>query len=324
MAFLSNKRVLVAGGTGMIGIPLVEMLVERGAKVRVVSLDDPSRAHKDAEFHRLDMTSFDNCMKACEGMDYVFNLLGVKGSPAVTTTKPASMFVPTITFDTAMMEAARRRAVGGFLFSSSIAVYQPAERLYEDSVWSTFPSPNDRFAGWAKRIGELQADAYRIEHGWKNIDIVRPANVYGPHDNFDRENAMVVPSLIRRAVEGQDPLKVWGDGSAVRDFIHARDCARGMLVVAEKNPGQPVNLGSGQGVRISELVEAIAAALPKKPRVEYDASKPRGDARRVLDTARAESLGFAPQISLKDGVAEVVEWYRRNRERTDNRYDVFA
>lgn len=323
MAFFTGRKVLVAGGTGMIGIPLVELLVGQEAKVRVASLDDPSRAHPACEFLRLDLTSFDNCLKACAGMDYVFNLLGVKGSPAVTTTKPASFFVPTLTFDTGMMEAARRQGADGFLFTSSIAVYAPAARFFEDDVWSSFPSPNDRFAGWAKRIGELQAEAYRIEYGWSKVDIVRPANVYGPFDNFDRENAMVVPSLIRRAVEGEDPLRPWGDGSAVRDFIHARDVARGMLLVAERNPGKPVNLGSGEGVAIRDLVGTILAALPARPRVEWDQAKPRGDDRRVLDMGRARALGFEPEVPLRRGVAEVVRWYRDNRAVAAARYDVF-
>ena len=115
-------------------------------------------------------------------------------------------------------------------------------------------------------MGELQADAYRIEYAWKDIEIVRPANVYGPYDNFDPKNAMVIPSLIRRAMSGEDPLVVWGDGSAIRDFIFARDVARGMLLVMEKAPGLPINLGSGTGVDIKTIVEII---VKKGARVRY-------------------------------------------------------
>ena len=132
------------------------------------------------------------------------------------------------------MEAARRCGVDRFLYTSSIGVYSPSEIFHEDDVWNTFPSPNDRFAGWAKRMGELQAEAYAIEYGWERISIVRPANVYGPFDNFDPGSAMVIPSLINRATSGENPLLVWGDGSQIRDFVHADDVARGMLVVVEK------------------------------------------------------------------------------------------
>jgi GDP-L-fucose synthase len=223
-----------------------------------------------------------------------------------------------------MMEAARRSGAGGFLFASSIGVYSPAEVFREDDVWKTFPSENDRFAGWAKRMGELQAEAYRIEHGWDRLVVVRPANVYGAYDNFDLENAMVVPSLIKRVLSGEDPLRVWGDGSAVRDFIHARDVARGMRLLAEKNPSQPVNLGSGRGTAVRELVEVILRHAPKRPKVVWETAMPGGDERRVMDTSRAKSLGFEPAISLDEGIRETMEWYRSHSREASKRYDVFA
>jgi len=319
----AGKKVLVAGGTGMIGIPLVEMLVEQGAFVRVASLDDPSRSHPEAEFMQINLMPFENCLKVCQGMDFVFNLLGVKGSPAVTTTKPASFFVPTVTLDTNLMEAARQAGVEGFLFTSSVAVYSPAEVFYEDDVWKTFPSPNDKFAGWAKRMGELQAEAYKIQYGWEKIAIVRPANVYGAYDNFDLENAMVVPSLIKRAVDGENPFIVWGDGSAERDFIHARDVARGMIIAAENADCQPINLGSGVGVSIKQLVETILNNLEHQPSIVWDTSKPKGDRKRIMDISRAKDIGFQPIISLEEGVKEVVSWYRENKDKVSKRYDVF-
>lgn len=319
-----DKLVLVTGGTGLIGRPLVEMLIERGARVRIASLDDPSRANPKAEFLKLDLTRFENCLKACEGADFVFHLAGIKGSPAMTAKKPASFFVPTILFNTNMMEAARENGAQKYLFTSTVGVYSPAEIFREDDVWKTFPSDNDRFAGWAKRMGELQADAYRIEYGWKNIEIVRPANVYGPFDNFDPQNAMVIPSLIRRAADGEDPLVVWGDGSAIRDFIHARDVARGMLLVMEKSPGVPVNLGSGEGVSVKQIVDIIVGNLKKKPRVVWDTTKPSGDKKRLMDMTRARALGFAPQVSVEDGIKETMAWYAENKDAVSKRYNVFT
>jgi GDP-L-fucose synthase len=318
-----NRRVLVAGGTGLIGRPLVARLIEQGACVRVVSMDDPGRAHPRAEFLRLNLLSFENCLRACDGMDFVFNLLGVKGSPAVTRTRPASFFVPTLTLDTNLMEAARQCHVERFLFTSSVGVYGPAEVFREDDVWRTFPSENDRFAGWAKRMGELQAEAYRIEFGWKEIAIVRPANVYGPYDNFDLDNAMVVPSLIRRVLSGENPLRVWGDGSAIRDIIHADDVARGMLLALGHADGQPINLGSGTGVSIRKLVEMICEHADEKPEIIWDTSQPDGDRRRVMDITRARAIGFEPRITLSDGIAEVIDWYRANACHASTRYDVF-
>jgi GDP-L-fucose synthase len=321
---LKGAKVLVTGGTGMIGRYLVELLLERGAKVRIASLDDPSRANPAAEFRRADLTRFDECRGVCEGMDYVFHLAGIKGSPLMTSKKPASFFVPTILFNTNMMEAARQAGARRFLFTSTIGVYAPAEVFREDDVWKSFPSENDRFAGWAKRMGELQAEAYAIEYGWNAVSIVRPANVYGRYDNFDPANAMVIPSLIARAVGGESPLTVWGDGSPVRDFIHAKDVALGMLLVMEKGYSKPVNLGSGSGVSVRKIVEIVAGLMPSKPEIVWDASKPAGDKLRLMDMSRAQSLGFVPTVSIEDGIADAMDWYRKNRGAADKRYNVFT
>jgi GDP-L-fucose synthase len=319
-----DRYVLVTGGTGLIGQPLVEMLIKLGAKVRIASLDDPSRSHPEAEFRQVNLLSMENCLEVCQGIDYVFHLAGIKGSPAMARTKPASFFVPIILFNTNMLEAARRRGVKRYLYTSTIGVYAPATVFHEDDVWKSFPSPNDRFAGWAKRMGELQAEAYKIEHGWENITIVRPANVYGPFDNFDPANAMVIPSLISRALGGENPLAVWGDGSAVRDFIHARDVARGMLLVMEKSPGQPVNLGSGIGVSVREIVDIIVSNMAPGPDVVWDTSKPSGDKQRLMDMTRARSLGFKPTTSIEEGIKSTMAWYRVNQEKLNSRYNVFT
>lgn len=323
-SFYRGRKVLITGGTGLIGRPLTEMMVQAGAEVTVVSLDDPKRAMPGVKFVPADLRQFDACLEACAGQEIVFNLVGVKGSPAMTAKKPASFFVPTITFSVNMMEAARRAGVDRYLFTSSIGVYQPAEVFHEESVWSTFPSENDRFAGWAKRMGELQAQAYEIQYGWDKISIVRPANVYGPYDNFDPANAMVIPSLIHRAVSGERPLTVWGDGTPVRDFIHARDVARGMAHVVEQGYNQPVNLGSGEGVSIRAIAETVADLVPGECEIAWDISKPAGDAKRLMDTARARSLGFEPQVSLRDGIQETLSWYLDNSATADARYNAFT
>lgn len=320
----SKKNVLVTGGTGMIGQPLVKKLIDYGAHVRIASLDDKSLAHTKAEFFRADLTEFENCLQVTKDIDFVFHLAGIKGSPAMTQKKPASFFYPTISFNTGMLEAARRNKVERYMFTSSVGVYSPNSLLVEDDVWKTFPSENDRFAGWAKRMGELQLDAYRIEYDWKNLTCVRPANVYGPFDNFDPRNAMVIPSLINRATSGENPFVVWGDGSAVRDFIFAEDCAEGMLKVFESNIQEPVNLGSGKGITIKELVESLSAIMPEKLNIQWDATKPAGDKIRLLDMKRAASIGFTADTPLETGLKKTLDWYLQNKKIIESRYNVFA
>src|SRR3989338_4315781 len=323
MNFYKDKKVLVTGGTGMIGKQLVELLIQEGAKVKIASLDDPSLAPSGTEFMRVDLTNLDNCINACNNAEFVFHLAGIKGSPKMMKEKPASYFVSSLLFTTNMMEAARKSNVKRFLFTSSVGVYGPSEVFYEDDTEKTLPSPNDLFGGWHKRTGELQAKAYQIQYGWNEISIVRPANVYGPYDNFDPENAMVIPSLIKRALDGENPLIVWGDGSPIRDFIHAKDVAKGMLFALEKCPPHPINLGSGEGVTIKQIVDIITNNLEKKPEIIWDTSKPSGDKKRLMDISRVKSLGWEPKIKLEEGIKEVIDWYKENKEIINKRYNIF-
>lgn len=324
---LRGKNVLVAGGTGMIGIPLVKMLIDKGAKVRIASLDNGERAHPQAEFIQCDLTHPDNCIRVCDNMDVVFNLLCTKGSPATSKTNPASFLVPMVLYDTNLMEAARRSNVRTFLFTSSVCAYPTSDIFYEDEpLWKALLSTNDRWAGLAKRVGEAQAEAYAIEYGWDNIAIVRPSNVFGPYDNFDPINAMVVPSLIKRVSEARDSITVWGDGIAERDFIYSDDVARGMILAVEKqlSPHHPINLGVGFGISIRKLVETIVKISGRNLEIIWDTSKTSGDMKRIQDIRRAkEYIGFSPQISLEEGLRITFAWYLENKEAAENRYDIF-
>ncbi|QQG45437.1 MAG: NAD-dependent epimerase/dehydratase family protein [Candidatus Sungiibacteriota bacterium] len=321
----ANKKVLVAGGTGLIGIPLVEILIQEGAQVRIASLDHESRAHKQAEFRKIDLLKMDNCLHVCEGMDYVFNLLCAKGPPRFNKEKPATLFEMNLMLDVNMLSAAREKGADGYLLASSLAVYPPAEVFHEDDVWKGFPSKNDWFAGLAKRMGEIQAEAYRLQYGWEKISIVRPANTYGPYDDFESDAAMVIPYLIREAVGGRNPLRMESDGLQVRDFIHARDVARGMMLVAKKGVSEPVNLGSGIGYTIRQVLEIVLRHSECTPKTIWKDSGPSGDRRRVLDVQRARSLGFEPQISLEEGIRETVEWYRTHKDfARQTRFNLFS
>lgn len=324
---LTNKRILVTGGTGLIGRELIELLIRKNpAKIVVASLDGQSRVPNGVEFKQEDLRDEYACMLLATDMDVVFHLMGIKGSPKVSKERPADFFVPLIQCNTNMMNAAFYQGVEWYLYTSSVGVYHPAEVMTEDDVWKTMPSENDWYPGWAKRMGELQADVYRIQYGWDKVSIVRPANVYGRFDNFDPNNAMVIPSLIRRIVDGENPLKVWGDGTPIRDFIHARDVAFGMIHAVENEITQPINLGSGTGVSIKQLVETLVDISEEKPSIEWDTTKPNGDAKRLFDMTRANALGFYPFITLRDGLKEVYDFYRNqdNRNAIIDRYNIFT
>ena len=301
-----DKNVLVAGGLGLIGNQLVKLLTSSGAIVKIADkkIDD-----------NMDLTNYDNCLEACYDMDYVFNLLCIKGSPKAMKERPASHLVPMLMFNTNLMEAARECKVQRYLYTSSVGVYHPTDVLIEDDVWKTFPSVHDWYAGWTKRIGELQAQAYQIQYGWDEISIVRPTNTYGPYDDFDSDGATAVPSLIRKFLSGKSSVVIWGDGSNVRDFMYSEDVARGMMLVMKKSPGPeyPVNLGSGKRHSIKDLVNIILSNIDDKPELIWDTSEVTGDSVRVMDVSRAKSLGFEQTISLEEGIRKTIDWYRNEK-----------
>jgi GDP-L-fucose synthase len=318
-----NKKVLITGGNGMIGRSLVKLLDQRGAIITVADISEPTQAFPNhINFKKVDLRYFDQCEEICSGQDFIFNLVGIKGSPKMCAEQPADFMVPMLQFNTNMMEAARRACVEWYLFTSSVGVYAPSEIFREDDVANTVPSPNDRFAGWAKRIGEMQAEAYSIQYGWDRVSIVRPANVYGEFDNFNPNNAMVIPSLIRKSQEN-DLLEVWGDGSQIRDFIHSDDVAAGMIFAVENKITEPLNLGSGDGCSIKEIVDLIVENSGRKLQVNWLLDKPAGDKIRLFDMTRCKNYGFEPKITIKDGIVRTINWFKSNRDILDKRYNVF-
>ena len=317
-------KILVTGGTGMIGRYLVPLLLDLNHDVTVASLDGAELCDPRADFKKLDLRDINNCLEVCHGMEEVFHLAGVKGSPKMCREQPADFFVPTISFSVNMMQAARKKGVKKYLFTSSVGVYHPAEIFVEDDVWKTFPSDNDKFAGWAKRMGELQAEAYKVQYPKSDnlYCIVRPGNVYGRYDNFDPSTGMVIPSLISRIYEGERPLKVWGDGSPIRDFVHASDVAKAMIFVMEKRIDKPVNVSSGKPTSIKQLVKIISENFGNA-KFEFTESGMTGDNKRLMDISRLTDYGWKPDINLLTGLKDTIDWFKLEGYKGYERYNSF-
>jgi GDP-L-fucose synthase len=315
--YFTAKKVLVAGGTGVIGIPTVRRLVELGAHVEVVSTDTEWYAARvlptSVDFRRFDLTSFEACLEASKGKQVVFNLVGIKGSTGIGETKVASYLVPMLWFQTNMMEEAFRNGAERFLFASSICGYPESKHpKREESFWNGLPKQNDRIPGLAKRIGEVQGEAYLKEHGWEAVRIVRPSNVFGPYDDFDPRTAQVIPALIRRLLDGENPLSIWGDGSVVRDFVFSEDVAEWIIEVVARGPVcRPLNLGSGIGLTLRELAEVIINTIAPGTPICWDPEKPTGDPVRILSMEQTDRiLGPLHHTPLTEGIARTANWYK--------------
>ena len=306
-----RKNVLVTGGTGLIGRQVVDILCDTGANVKIVSLDKITISNK-AEHIFGDLTDFNLCKELTKDMDFVFHLAGVKGSIEVTKQKPASFFVPLLMFNTNMLEASRVNKVKKLVYTSSIGAYSSAEIFCESD--DQFGPPMDMFPGWAKRMAELQVQAYKIQYGLGNFAVVRPCNVYGPGDNFDPNNSMVIPSLMYRIAQKENPVVVWGDGSAIRDFAYSRDVAEGVILALYYGTGSGfLNLGSGKGVSIKELVETLHSFLDFN--YHFDTTKSSGFPKRVMDiTLARKMIDYNPSTSLLNGLKETWNWFSKNRQ----------
>ncbi len=289
---MTNKSALVIGASGMVGTALMKVLGRSKTYFKIKGVDIET-----------DMTIKSNT-EIIKDYDHIYHLAGKKGSPQTARERPAD-YLPMLQFDANIIEAVGKYKPEWFLYTSSIGVYPPMEVYEEDKVWHEVPSENDKIPGYIKRMGELGCYAIRATYGYENISIVRPANIYGPNDNFGK-NSMVIPALIKKGHE-DDVINVWGDGSPTRDFIYCEDVARGMLHMVENKVNDTVNLGSGEGVKISDIANTIGRHFDKE--VKYDTTKPNGDMKRLMSMKRANDYGFKPTTSLDDGIQKTIDWY---------------
>ena len=269
-----NKKVLVTGGTGLVGRELVKLLVSQGANVTSISLDENNFEDSwNVEYVKGDLRDFKVCVDVCKGKQFIFHIAGIKGSPVLVKEKPYIFFTNFIQMNTSMiaaMNASEDMEWG--LYTSTVGTYGPADEFFENKLWDSSPSKNDWYAGWSKRMAELQIDAYEDQTGVRKISIIKPVNIYGSFDNFDLRTSTMVPSLVRKVYEAKDVVEIWGSGEATRDIIHASDVARAAALMVEKKVKEPANID------------------------------------------RLNSIGFVPKKSLEDGFRETYDWYKNNSD----------
>jgi GDP-L-fucose synthase len=318
MSFWKGKRILVTGGAGFTGSFLVERLAIEGARVRVAdnlsngSLENLESCRRDIEFLRSDLSEPDNCRLAVRGQEVVFHLAALVGGVEFNANHPGTMFTQNTLVNTNMLESARQHGVERYLCVSSACVYPrfcmvptPETEGFKDE-----PEFTNRGYGWAKRAAELQAQFYADEYGMK-IGIIRPYNTYGPRDHFDPDKSHVIPAVIKRIYNGENPLIVWGNGEQTRAFVYVTDVVEGMLRSLELYPrADALNIGVEEEVSIKDLVNLMVRLSGKKPEVVFDASKPAGQPRRNADISKAKKLiGYHTDVRLEEGLKNTIEWY---------------
>ena len=310
--YFKSKNVLVAGGAGFVGVNLIKRLLSLGTNV-TATLHEKSAIIQNGNIRyvQCDLRDQEDCRKICKNIDFIFMCAANTSGAKVMAATPLVHLTPNILMNVNILEAAYEADVEKFLFMSSNTVYPLTDFPVKEGAVTNEFYKSYHIVAWMKRFTEIVCDMYasRIKEPMKTV-VVRPGNLYGPHDKFDREKSKVIPALIRRAVEKHDPFVVWGNGMDLKDFLYIDDYIDGMLLAMEKlDEFKPINIANGNAVTIRDVLKEIlnAADYYDVP-VEYDASKPTMIPKRMIDISLAnELLGWSPKISLKEGIQRTVD-----------------
>ncbi|NYZ17509.1 NAD-dependent epimerase/dehydratase family protein [Azospirillum sp. RWY-5-1] len=309
----TGRTVAVAGASGLLGSHVATLLAARGARVRAARFRNPLPPElSGCEDFAGDLRDPEAAARFVAGAERLYICTGVVGGAGMIG-RSVVQITQTLTTATQLMEAAALAGVPRAGLVSSTTVYPLADHPLTEEEGFVDP-PFDGYFGlaWLNRALEKVAE-HLVRTGALAVAVIRPTSIYGPNDRFGA-HAHVLPNLIDRALAGEDPFTVWGDGTAVRDFVHAADVARALVdAVEQAADARPFNIGSGQPVTIAEAVEAVLEAVAFRPSLlRFDAGKPTAIPVRRISIERARArLAYAPCFDLRHGLADVVRWRRR-------------
>ena len=307
MSAIGGRRVVVTGGAGFLGQAVCHELENSHPADIFVP--------RSAEFDLRDRSAIERLLQQTKPQ-IIIHLAAVVGGIRANRDNPGSFFYENAIMGIELIEQARRAKVEKLLTVGTICSYPKHTPIpfREEDLWSGYPEETNAPYGLAKKMLIVQAQAYREQYGMNAVNLL-PVNLYGPGDNFDPQTSHVIPALIRKIQEAKQEerswIEVWGTGSVSREFLFARDAARGIVLAADTyNSPEPVNLGSGVEITIRDLVTLICDLCDFRGEIRWDPSKPDGQPRRCLDTTRAlREFGFQAQTNLRDGLRETIEWY---------------
>ena len=306
----AGRDVTVTGGAGFLGSRIVERLAQAGAKVFVP---------RSAEF---DLTREDRVVAMYERArpQTVIHLAARVGGIGANQASPGTFFYDNLMMGALLIEHARRTGVDKFVCIGTVCSYPKFTPVpfHEQDLWSGYPEETNAPYGIAKKALLVQLQAFRQEFGFNGIYLI-PVNLYGPEDNFDLQTSHVIPALIRKCVEAKDAgeshVQLWGSGAPTREFLYVEDAAEAIIAGALRYDGaEPVNLGTGREISISDLAELIAKLTGFTGTFVWNTDRPDGQPRRALDTSRAQKeFGWTARVGFEEGLRETIDWFLSHR-----------
>jgi GDP-L-fucose synthase len=309
-----TERVLVTGGAGFLGSYVVEELRRRGAR----EIFCP----RSADYDLVNMEAVRAVYRDLKPT-LVVHLAARVGGIGANRDNPGKFFYENLMMGVQLIEVGRQVGLKKLVALGTICAYPKfcPVPFKEADLWNGYPEETNAPYGIAKKAMLVQSEAYRQQYGFNSV-VLFPVNLYGPRDNFDLHTSHVIPALVRKCLEARDrgdaQVVVWGTGAASREFLHARDAAGGICDAAERyEKSEAVNLGAGFEITIRDLVPLVARLCGFKGQIVWDATKPDGQPRRMLDTSKAlAEFGWKAQTGFEEGLSETIEWYEAERRKT--------
>jgi len=326
---VTGKHVVIAGGGGFIGGHLVAECRKLGAasirSVDVKPLEEWYQVFDDVDNQVLDLQYFENCGKACDGMDTVFQLAADMGGMGFIENNKALCMLSVLT-NTHMLMAARDAKVGMFFYSSSACVYNADKQVDENVVAlkesDAYPAMPEDGYGWEKLFSERMCRHFTEDFGM-DTRVARFHNVYGPDGTWDGGREKAPAAMCRKVIHAKETsdhsMEIWGDGKQTRSFMYIDDCIKGILMMIENDIPEPINLGSNELVTINELVDIVETIAEIQLDRTYKLDAPKGVNGRNSDNDLIEQyLGWSPSTALKDGMAKTYAWIHEQYKRRES------
>ncbi len=300
-----SDTIFVAGHRGLVGSALVRALTAKGYEHLLLRTHD--------ELDLMDQAAV-GAFFAKEKPDVVILAAAKVGGIGANSAQPVEFIAENLVIETNVIRAAYASGCMKMLFLGSSCIYPrlAPQPISEDALLTGPLEETNAPYAIAKIAGLTMCDAYNKEHGTTYVAVM-PTNLYGPGDNFDLEKSHVIPGIMRRMhdakVAGASSVTLWGTGKALREFLYVDDLAEACLFLLERGFSGLINIGCGEDLTIAELAAKIAKAVGYEGRVEFDATKPDGTPRKLLDVSKLKALGWTPTVGLDEGLKRAYEWF---------------